>query len=65
MSLIASLLKFFGAFFGWLGDKQLLDAGEARGNAKDAAQINKDTASVSRSIRDASNRERVRDKYGS
>jgi hypothetical protein len=49
VSILATIKAFFsglGALFKWLGDKQLMDAGEAKGAAKRASENSKATERV-------------------
>lgn len=66
MSHIKAFFSAMGAFFGWLNNKQLMDAGEDRGNAKHNQKALEDVKKANDAIASISNpieRKRVRDKF--
>lgn len=62
MGLIKAFLTFFGELFGFMREKQLIDAGEAKAEGKQAREALETIETVRAPIDDAE-RERVREKY--
>ena len=63
MKLIQTIFSAFSKFFGFLKDKQLIDAGKSQQELKQRDKINENVDKVNDARNDADNRKRVRDKY--
>lgn len=64
-SLGAAVAKAIAALFGWLKDKQLLDAGRAEAKGAADAQARSDNAEIARRRADPAERARVRERIAS
>ena len=63
MGVFGAIKAFFvglGEFFGWLNNKQLMDAGEARGDAKRSKKALDNVAKANRAASDPDTIERLR-----
>ena len=60
---ITALLGAWKAFFSWLGDKQLLDAGGARAELKGRKEADEIASNIDDARNDDELRDSTRDKY--
>lgn len=63
MGFIKSIFSAFGRLFRWLGDKQLIEAGEANQELKQREKIDENVSKVNAARRDPDKLKRVRNKY--